>query len=175
MTSASSPLVWIHDVAAVPDTGLAVHREASEAERSALVADLPVLSILRLMADYQIASAGGGRYRLTGDLDVEATQQCVVSLESVPAHVEETFSIEFWPPDLIPQSSGEQDVLVATDIEPLESGIIDVGRIVFELLSAGLDPYPRKADAEFQWQDPKGGDPETDGPFAVLAKLKKKD
>ena len=35
----------------------------------------------------------------------------------------------------------------------LIDGIIPVGRIVFETISAGLDPYPRKPGAEFTWAD----------------------
>jgi hypothetical protein len=52
----------------------------------------------------------------------------------------------------------------------LEHGLIPVGRIVFESLSASLDPYPRSEGAEFTWQDPKSES--AANPFAALSKLK---
>ncbi len=54
----------------------------------------------------------------------------------------------------------------------LDGDRIDVGRIVYETLSAGLDPYPRKEGAEFDWADPKTGVADSANPFAVLKKLK---
>ena len=60
----------------------------------------------------------------------------------------------------------------AAEFEPIEHGRIDVGRIVYETLSAAVDPYPRKAGAEFA-ADEVGGPLVGDyGPFAALKKLK---
>jgi hypothetical protein len=50
--------------------------------------------------------------------------------------------------------------------------VIDVGRLVTEELLSGLDPYPRRADAQFEWSDEKG-EAASAHPFAALAKLKK--
>ncbi len=56
-------------------------------------------------------------------------------------------------------------------MEPLEHDRIDIGRIVYEALSAGLDPYPRKEGAGFEWTDPKAAEG-AGKPFAVLKKLR---
>ena len=61
------------------------------------------------------------------------------------------------------------------DVEPLEHGRVPVGRIVFETLSAALDPYPRKEGAEFEWRDKKdGGQDQAPRPFDILSRLKDK-
>ena len=44
------------------------------------------------------------------------------------------------------------------DVEPIEHGTIEVGRVVFETLSAALDPYPRKSGATLEWQDPESAE-----------------
>ena len=50
---------------------------------------------------------------------------------------------------------------------------IDVGRVVFETLSAALDPYPRKNGASLEWQDPESAEGVgASGPFGALKKLK---
>ena len=55
--------------------------------------------------------------------------------------------------------------------EPLVGGTIDLGALATEFLLLGIDPYPRKAGAEFA--PPKAED---DGahPFAALEALKKR-
>jgi hypothetical protein len=48
-----------------------------------------------------------------------------------------------------------------------------VGRIVYETVSAALDPYPRKSGAEFTWSDPREAEAAARAnPFALLKKLK---
>jgi hypothetical protein len=69
----------------------------------------------------------------------------------------------------------DASVLAGPDVDVLERGIVPVGRIVFETLSASLDPYPRRPDAEFTWRDPQAGEPEKSNPFAALSKLKDRD
>ena len=55
---------------------------------------------------------------------------------------------------------------------PIENGKIAYGRLIYECISAGLPPYPRKPDATLDWQEkPATADVH---PFAALAKLKPK-
>jgi hypothetical protein len=54
-------------------------------------------------------------------------------------------------------------------------GQIDVGRVVFECLAAGVDPFPRKPDATLDRrssQPADGGTSKPESPFAVLANIK---
>jgi hypothetical protein len=60
------------------------------------------------------------------------------------------------------------------DIEPPEPVIgeaIDLGELVAQYLSLAINPYPRAPDAEAQ-ADQYRADPQRDGPFAVLSKLR---
>ena len=54
--------------------------------------------------------------------------------------------------------------------EPLVDGKVDLGALATEFLMLGIDPYPRKAGAEFA--PPKVEDA-GEHPFAALAALEK--
>lgn len=168
---------WRHRLNEIPAGGLRSSRNATEAERAQLAAQLPLVSCEALSVDYQIKPAGRDRYALTGRVTAELTQNCIVSLDPVPARLDEPIDCKFVPAALIPNSQDEeQEVLAIDDLEPIESGFIDVGRVVFEVVASGLDPYPRRDDA--QWQPPHIEADLADreaGPFAALADLKKKD
>jgi hypothetical protein len=166
----TSPLDWsvsIPEAGAGERTGVL---RASAAELDALAAELGVLSIAELSARYAIVPIRLGRYRITGEIEARLTQACVVTLDPVPAAIIEPLDVELWPAGEIERPSGreEQEVLAAADIEPIDGVSVDFGRIVFEHISAALDPYPRKPGAEFEWDEGKT----ESGPFAVLAKLK---
>lgn len=173
----NGPLDWTYDLAALGERALRENRVASAAEREAIARVLDISSCEALSARFDLVPAGEGRYvRLTGTLEADVIQACIITLEPVGAHISEAFSAEFWAPEDIGASDPtvEHSVLEGEDREPMAGVRIEVGRVVFETLSAALDPYPRKSGAEFNWQDSKegaGADPQN--PFAVLQKLKK--
>ncbi len=170
----SAPLAWSHRVSEIPEAGLSNTRIAAADERAELARALDVLACEEVKADYLIRALGEGCYRMTGKVRARVTQKCVVTLEPVPERIEEDIEVEFRPTASLPATDGtEVEVLSAADIEPLEHGLIDVGRVVFDTLSAGLDPYPRQEGARFDWEDPAGGaQAGASGPFAALKKLK---
>jgi uncharacterized metal-binding protein YceD (DUF177 family) len=166
---------WTHATAEVPDRGLARERAASEAECGEIARALKLISLDKLVAAYRITSIAGGGWRLTGKIAADLVQSCIVSLEPVPAHMEETFDVEFLHDTPASESGGDLSVLEGPDIEPLNGNEIAAGRVVFETLAAGLDPYPRKGDASFKWQDNAASGDNKISPFAVLARLKDKE
>lgn len=169
----SEVLDWTYRVTEIPDGGLRETRQASEAERVRLAEALDVLVCRKLSSELSIRAIGKGHYRLAGKVAAELTQACVVTLEPVEQTAEGTFDVEFWPPGGLPQSSEEEiEALSAAEVEPIEHGRIDAGRIVFETLSAALNPYPRKPGAEFVADDAEAAGPSELGPFAALRKLK---
>jgi hypothetical protein len=126
-----------------------------------------------LTAKFDIRATGKGNYRLAGKVTAKLTQTCVVTLEPIPQTAEGTFDVEFRPAASVPeQSEDEIEALSAAEIEPIEHGLIDAGRIVFETLSASVDPYPRKAGAEFKAEADDGPEEPAGGAFAALRKLK---
>jgi hypothetical protein len=168
----TGPLLWSHRVSAVPAGGLVETRAASAAERSAAAEALGIIACDELKADYVIRAIGAGRYGMKGSVAASLTQECVVTLAPVRQTVAEAFSVEFWPslPDV---SDAEVEVLSVPDIEPIEHGLIEAGRVIFEILAASVDPYPRSEGARFEWEDAADAAGEAEaGPFSALKRLK---
>lgn len=171
----SLPLAdWAHAVSEIPAQGLSRERAIAAEALAALAKELGMLSLGDANISYRIERLAGGAYRLHGRVTANGSQACVVTVEPVASHVDDTFDVEFWPDLPEPDGGEEKSILDARDVELLEGGIIPVGRIVFETLSAGLDPYPRKPDAEFSWTDKAGQEAKNVSPFAALSKLKPK-
>ncbi len=170
----SAPLPWSHRATAIPDTGLQQRVAATETERSSIAEELGLISCVAVEADYTLRALGMGRYRLAGHLNARLTQACVATLEPILETIEEDFEAEFWPAGTLPEiGDTEVEALSLPELEPIEHGTIEVGRVVFETLSAALDPYPRKSGASLEWRDPDAAeDAGASGPFGALKKLK---
>jgi hypothetical protein len=166
---------WTHNVTDIPAGGLDRDREATENERAAIADTLKLLKLGRLVTRYRIKSALGGGYRLSGKVTADVEQACVVTLDPVADRIEAAFDVEFRPQVEAADNDEDASVLAGPDVDALERGIIPVGRIVFETVSASLNPYPRRPDAEFNWQDPHASAPEKASPFAALSKLRDKE
>ena len=163
---------WVHNVTDIPAGGLDREREASESERAAIAEALKLLKLGRLSARYRIKLQSDGSYRLAGRATAALEQACVVTLEPVADEIDAPFDVEFRHE--VANAEDEASVLAGPDVDILERGVIPVGRIVFETVSASLDPYPRRQGAEFDWQDPRQSDPKETSAFAALSQLKSK-
>jgi uncharacterized metal-binding protein YceD (DUF177 family) len=177
MIANATPLgAWTLAVQAIPEAGLETHREASGAELSELARALDIPSCERLAADVSVRAIGGGRFRVEGHVSAALTQRCVVSLDPVPATIEEPFDEEFWPAEAIEPEPGEHEheALAHVEPEPIVDGKLEIGRLVYETVAAALPPYPRSPGVELEWsgQASSGPEPVRTSPFAALAKLK---
>ena len=87
--------------------------------------------------------------------------------------VREAVAAEFWPENQLEALTREEDETAESAPseapEPIIAGKIDIGAFAVEILASAINPYPRKADAEFVWDE---GEAEKTGPFAALAKLR---
>lgn len=179
-------LRWRHAPNEISGRGLDATRSATPEERLALAAELEILEVTALDVTYRIASGGRRRdgasrspeLRLTGTLTADVVQACVATLEPVAAHIEEPITIELRAAAEI-DPAAPVDPLEEADLEPLDAdGSIPLGRIVYEILAAALDPFPRAPGAEFNWTDPAdqadAGTAAKPSPFAALARLKTK-
>ena len=173
-------LAWNHAVTGIPNGTRQYRQIATETECVNIANELGIKACTALAATYAIAAIGGARYRVKGTIDAHFTQSCIVTLEPIEARLQLTIEVEFAPelPMARPSAeasdqSSDVEVLSLPEVEKIEHGTLDVGRVVFEILAAGLDPYPKKPEATFDWQDPKASD-ERVNPFAVLAQLKPK-
>jgi uncharacterized metal-binding protein YceD (DUF177 family) len=173
----TSPLDWTHIASAIGGDGHREERRATVAEREEVARVLDILSCEALAARYEIRPLGEGRFVLSGEIEADVTQACIVTLDPLPARLTDRFTVELRPEEDVSHDddAGEREIEILTgdDVEPIQDGRIDAGRIMFEHVSAALDPYPRKPDAEFDWRDPKAeAYAKAGGPFAALAKLK---
>lgn len=152
--------------------------EADAAERAGLAARLGLDEIPALACDLRFRRLADQRtFEVSGVLDAEVVQRCVVTLEPFAAAVRDSFSLRF--ARIAP--AAELDLDVEDDApEPVEGDLLDLGEIVAQQLSLALDPYPRKPGAAIpddildtgEAADPAG--PTARNPFAKLAELKHK-
>jgi len=164
---------WNEPVRNIPEAGVERTRGLSPSETAALVAALDLLAIPAFEITYRIRPSSNGRYLLKGRLKAIVEQTCVVSLKPVRSEIGQDIDIAFWPAsDIEAPESGAIDIEDETEPEPIEDGVLPVGRVVFETLAAAIDPFPRAPDAKLDWTPPKDADAKV-SPFAALAKLKK--
>jgi len=163
-------------VAQIPETGL--HRElhADRAVREAMAEIAGLREILSASASFDVTPKSGGRFQVAGRVQARVGQTCVVTLDPIENEIDEEIDLTFAPPEQIPQLAALVDE--ATEIgdeipdppEPIENGVIDLGRLATDVLFLAIDPYPRKPDAIFE-PVVVVADPE-DHPFAALKALR---
>ena len=151
--------------------------EISEEERETIMALLDLKDLGRLSFVYRLRQGTGKKVLLTGHLQADVVQTCVVTLEPVPARIGVPVEAEFLPMEKIaalqkraedPSQAGEIDWP-----EAIEGDEIDLGPLVYETLATSLDPYPKKAEADFKWSDSEqSGETPKNNPFSVLKGLK---
>ena len=170
--AAPLPLDWGHDISDISAAGLDVKRQATAPERAVLAAALEILSCEAMQVSYRLTRAPAEGYRLKGKLVADVSQACVVTLAPVLETVTAAFAVDFRPEDEVRgMDGGAVDLDEDVEVEPVEGTWLAVGRIVFEELAAGLNPYPRRPGAEFT-PAADAVKPAKENPFAVLAKLK---
>jgi uncharacterized metal-binding protein YceD (DUF177 family) len=172
MENAQSP--WSVPVAVddIPETGLHIEAEAPAEVRAQLVKLANLRDLPRLSAVFDLSRRGGGVH-VAGQVKARVGQTCVVTLEPLENDLDEPMNVLFAPPldaaakDVGADHKGGDE----EPPEPLIEGKVDLGAIATEFLLLGIDPYPRKAGAEFAAV--KTAD---DGarPFAALEALKKR-
>ncbi|HKA76966.1 MAG TPA: DUF177 domain-containing protein [Pseudolabrys sp.] len=150
----------------IPDTGLHVEINAPEPVRATLAASAGLREMPRLSAVFDLARKGAG-VCVTGKVKARVGQKCVVTLEPIESDLDETVDLIFAAAE-----AGQTEGANADEApEPLVDGKLDLGAIATEFLFLGIDPYPRKADAEFA---PLITDDGGTRPFAGLEALKKR-
>jgi len=166
-------------VAQIPDTGLHRDLEADRAICAAVAAVGGLREVLSVKASLDVTPMSGGRYHVAGYVRARIGQTCVVTLDPMETEIDEPIDQIFAPPDQIPQMAdlvdeGQEndrssDAGIPDPPEPIENGIIDLGRLATDALYLAVDPYPRKPDAVFE-PLVEAPDPE-DHPFAALKAL----
>ena len=165
-------------VAQIPETGLNRDIEADQAIRHAIADVGGLREVLSAQASFDVTPKSGGRFHVSGQVRARIGQTCVVTLDPIESDIDEAIDLVFAPPEQVPQMAALVDEAEHGDgetpdpPEPIENGIIDLGRLATDALYLAIDPYPRKPDAVFE-PLVEAVDPE-DHPFAALKALKVK-
>jgi hypothetical protein len=177
MTDRADPWSLPLIVAQIPEGGLHRDIEAGPAERRAMAEVGGLRDILNAHASLDVTPQSGGRVHVAGRVRARIGQTCVVTLDPIENDIDEPFDLIFAPPEQIPQladlvnEAGDSDGEIPDPPEPIENGIIDLGRVATDALFLGIDPYPRRPDAVFE-PLVVDADPE-DHPFAALKALQR--
>ncbi len=166
--------------------------KATDAECAALAERFDLVSVSGLTAKMRLRRVRSDFVKVTGELEADVVQRCVVTLEPVPAHVKEEFSALFAPEHLIPKEEADDESdhfqYLGGDEdfpEAMPGGRIDIGELVAQNLSLALEPYPRKEGVEFtpiledvgpdtlSLTEDTPPEPPRQNPFAALSRLKK--
>jgi hypothetical protein len=163
-------------VAQIPETGLHRDIEADPAVRQAMAEMGGLREVLSAQASLDVMPKSGGRFHVTGYVRARIGQTCVVTLEEIETDIDEPVDLIFAPPEQVPQMAALVDEAEESDegtpdpLEPIENGMIDLGKVATDALYLAVDPYPRKPGAVFEPMV-EAADPE-DHPFAALRVLK---
>ncbi len=163
-------------VAQIPDTGLHRDIQADADTRHAMAEVAELREVLSAHASLDVTPQSGGRFHVTGHVRARIGQTCVVTLDPIENELDEPIDLIFAPPEQIPEladlvdEAAESDTEIPDPPEPIDNGIIDLGRLATDALFLAIDPYPRKPDAVFE-PVVEAADPE-DHPFAALKALK---
>jgi hypothetical protein len=160
----------------IPDTGLHRDIEADAATRAAMAEVAGLREVVSASGSFDVIPGRGGRFQVTGHVRARIGQTCVVTLDPIENDIDEPIDLIFAPPEQIPvladlvDGAAESDEEIPDPPEPIENGVIDLGRLATDVLFLAIDPYPRKPDAVFE-PVVTAADPE-DHPFAALKALK---
>ena len=151
------------------------HIVAGPAERAALARRFDLLDLPRLEAEIRLRRVRAGRFiEAEVQLSAAIVQSCVVTLEPVPAALEESFCELYGPIGGAEAAAGE--VAVDPDSpEPVDGASLDLGEAVAQHLALALDPYPRAPGAVAPGTEAGAAEAEAErhSPFAALAALKR--
>jgi uncharacterized metal-binding protein YceD (DUF177 family) len=162
-------------VAQIPDTGLHRELDAGPAARAAMADVAGLREVMSARASFDVTPKSGGRVHVAGRVQARIGQTCVVSLDPIENAIDEAIDLIFAPPEQIPEmaalvdEAAESDTEIPDPPEPIENGMIDLGRVATDALFLAVDPYPRKPDVVFE-PLVVADDPE-DHPFAALKAL----
>jgi len=167
-------LNWSHHEATLEDRHAAFQHVATATECQAVAMSLGILSCHSIEATYQITPLSQGRYRVSGTYHGILDQACTVTLEPVRTELKDAFEIEFWPEiQLQDPVEVELDDPAWQDPEPIVAGRLEVGSLIYELMSCQLDPYPRKEGVCLEITEaPAPSEAPGSTAFAKLAALK---
>lgn len=168
-----SPVSFRVSVVRLPKKGMPVSLDAGPEQLAEMAREHHLLEAKRFHADLVVSPWKRDGVAVSGMVEGDIVQECVVTLEPIEAHVEENISAVFVPEGSklgrFEAASGGEIVLDpdGPDMPESFSGTaIDVGALAEEFFALGIDPYPRKQGIEMPTMADAG---ESDRPLGTLA------
>src|SRR4029079_17629623 len=153
----ASPVSYLANVAHLPQKGMTLAIDADEAQRAALASQHALVSVEAWKADLLVEPWKRNGVKVSGTVEADITQECVVTLEPLTSHVAESVSAIYSPEDsklgrLGFHGPGEVhlDAEGPDSPETFSGDTIDVGALAEEFFALALDPYPRKEGVELE-------------------------
>ncbi len=156
------PLRFFVEAASLKERNSDLKYVADARDRQALAEYAGLVDVVAMVADFDIARSGRFGVKVSGQIKADVIQTCVVSLEPFAAKVSESFEVRF-APEPTRKSTSSRNARAIPDIEAsvlevpfdgadppevLRDGRIDLGAIAVEYFILGLDPYPRRPEAD---------------------------
>ncbi|TPJ42690.1 DUF177 domain-containing protein [Mesorhizobium sp. B2-5-13] len=158
-----SPVSFFANVARLPQKGLPVVIEADPAQRAALAEAHGLLSVEAYRAELLVTSWKRNGVKVSGRVEADITQACIVTLDPVQARIDEPVEALLLPED---SKLGRQGFESAGEIlldadgpdspETFSGDTIDVGALAEQFFGLAIDPYPRKPGASLGAGDDTG-------------------
>jgi uncharacterized metal-binding protein YceD (DUF177 family) len=171
MENAQTPWNVPVSVDDIPEAGLHIEAEAPAEVRARLVKLANLRDLPRLSAVFDLTRRRRGVH-VAGQVKARVGQTCVVTLDPLERDLDEPINLLFAPTGVASQCDDAGPKIDDKEPpEPLVEGKLDLGAIATEFFLLGIDPYPRKAGAEFaaiKTVDDRAR------PFAALEALKKR-
>ena len=152
-----SPVSFVANVARLPQKGLPVVIAADERQRAALAVDHELLSVEAYRAELLVTRWKRNGVKVSGRVEADITQACIVTLDPVSAHIDEPVEALFLPEESkLGREGFEGGGEIMLDAEGPDSpetfsgDFIDVGALAEQFFGLAIDPYPRKAGAAIE-------------------------
>ena len=144
---------------------------ADPAECAALATRFGLVGVERLTAVLSVQEEAAGIV-VTGRVEADVIQACVVTGAPLTAHVDEQVVLRFVPEAA---EAGADEIELADDALdtiPYAGGAIDLGEAAAETMALALDPFPRGPEAAAALRAAGVVGEEEVGPFGALAALR---
>ncbi len=155
-----SPVSFLANVARLPQKGLPVVIEADTAQRAALAKEHGLLSVEAYRAELLVASWKRNAVKVSGRVEADITQACIVTLDPVEAHIDEPVEALLLPEDSKLGRQGFEgggEILLDAEgpdsPETFSGDTIDVGALAEQFFGLAIDPYPRKPGVSLEAAD----------------------
>ena len=173
MTTPLPEFSRIVSVSRIPPSGLEQDIEAKPAERAALAKRFDLIDMPLLKAQLTVTPGAGQSITVSGQIESDIVQNCVITLEPIKTHFDLRLNITLLPAEIHAKGAGSPDPGdLDEEVDMYEDGKIDLGETVAQHLGISIDPYPRKPDAAFGSVE-FGAKVEKPQPFAELLEHQK--